>query len=114
MLMTLNDLKGFIQRAEVEGACEEDIEALKELKTIEEFFNHNKCPYWLYWYTYNVLKERWSEAEPTILKSSFHSYFYAKDIIKGRWPEAEDTIKKEILFCYNYKNLKCINTLYNI
>lgn len=45
-----------------------------------------------YWYSLVVLKRRWPEAEPYIMKDVDWSFLYARDIIKGRWPEAEKII----------------------
>ena len=52
-----------------------------------------KSPYAAVEYAQRVLKARWREAEPLILKS--HCYLildYAKDVVKGRWIEAEHII----------------------
>lgn len=40
-------------------------------------------------YAIFVLKGRFYEAEPYIMRDKQCAYFYAKHIIKGRWPEAE-------------------------
>lgn len=40
-----------------------------------------------------VMKERWPEAEPYILRSPYASMWYAAEVIKDRWPEAEVKIK---------------------
>ena len=39
--------------------------------------------------------KRWREAEPYIMKDPYYAYVYAKDVMKGeRWPEAEPYIMK--------------------
>ena len=42
-----------------------------------------------YMYARDVIKGRWPEAEPYIMKDAMISFYYAKRVIKGRWPEAE-------------------------
>lgn len=54
-----------------------------------------KIPYHAVWYAVRVIKGRWIEAEPYIMKHSYYSYAYAKFIIEGRWLEAEDIIKTD-------------------
>ena len=44
-------------------------------------------------YATEVIRSRWPEAEPYIMKSDY-AVEYAKEIIKGRWPEAEPYIMK--------------------
>jgi len=51
-----------------------------------------RTPESAYYYADHVLNDRWPEAEPQILKSPKYSYWYALRVIKGRWPEAESTI----------------------
>ena len=46
-------------------------------------------------YAYQVIKGRWPEAEPYIMKDPLHAYEYAKYVIKDRWPEAEPYIMKD-------------------
>lgn len=60
-----------------------------------------KDPETAYHYAKNILKSRWLEAEPIILKNQHYTYFYWVNIlncysIKGkfdRWPEAEPILK---------------------
>lgn len=40
-------------------------------------------------YAMKMIKGRWPEAEPTILKDPDTAYAYIRDVIKGEWPEAE-------------------------
>jgi len=61
------------------------------------FYNPNSYVAFVY---ARDIKERFPEAEPMIMTSSFYSFLYARDIIKGRWPEAEPYIKR-INFWWN-------------
>ena len=47
----------------------------------------------LYKHARDVIKGRWPEAEPFIMKDPTYAYYYAKDVIKDRWPEAEPAIR---------------------
>lgn len=47
-----------------------------------------------YLYARDVVKGRWPEAEPSIVKDLQWAFPYARDVIQGRWPEAEPTILK--------------------
>jgi hypothetical protein len=72
---------------------------------LEGFFNHvqrNGLPETLYRYAYNVIKGRWPEAEPYIMKDYIWAYCYALDVIGGRWPEAEPYIMKNPTWAYWY------------
>ena len=51
-------------------------------------------PKTLYYYACDVLKARWLEAEPVIMKEPEWAYRYACYILKARWPEAEPVIMK--------------------
>ena len=53
-------------------------------------------------YATDVLKDAWPEAEPLFLASPELSLIYARSIIKGRWPKAEPTILKDIHAAYKY------------
>ena len=61
-----------------------DFETLEIIKDIPDVALEYSC---------TVLKRRWPEAEPYIMKDPYVSVSYARDIIKGRWPEAEPYIK---------------------
>ena len=52
-------------------------------------------PYNLYQYACYVIKGRWPEAEPHIMKDPKSTCFYARYVIRGRWPEAEPTIMQD-------------------
>jgi len=45
-------------------------------------------------YARDIIRGRWEEAEPTLLKNPQQAYFYARYVIKGRFPEAEPAIVK--------------------
>ena len=55
-----------------------------------------------YRYSLDVLKGRFPEAEPALLKDPWTSYRYAKNVIGGRWPEAEQVIKNDLVFAFMY------------
>jgi hypothetical protein len=61
-----------------------------------------KDPEYAYLYARSVIKGRWPEAEPTIMKNPEFAYFYAKDVIKGRWPKAEPIIMTSIRWIEPY------------
>lgn len=46
----------------------------------------------LFRYAADIIKGRWPEAEPDIMRGPTLAYVYARDVIKGRWPEAEPAI----------------------
>ena len=50
----------------------------------------------------DVIKCRWPEAEPHIMKDSKYAYKYAMYVIDGRWPEAEHFIMKDPEQAENY------------
>jgi len=49
-----------------------------------------KNPEYAYYYAKFIIKGRWPEAEPYIMKDKdpYLIVWYARYIIKGRWPEA--------------------------
>ena len=102
MKITFEQIQKMIQRAEKHNACNQQLNILKSLKTIDEFLNHSKAPYWLYWYAKNIIKDRWPEAEEYIKINPRWAYWYASNIIKGRWLEAEEYIKKDPEWAYCY------------
>jgi len=61
-------------------------------------------PEYAYKYAKNIIKDRWVEAEPYIMKSPKYAYLYAKNIIQGRWPEAEPYIMKDPIHIIFYIN----------
>jgi hypothetical protein len=44
------------------------------------------------WYARYILKRRWTEAEPSLQTDAMPACNYAIDVIGGRWPEAEEAI----------------------
>lgn len=58
---------------------------IKTISTNAEYANQ---------YAKHVIKGRWPEAEPYIMKDALAARRYAFSIIKGRWPEAELMISK--------------------
>ena len=56
----------------------------------------------LYWHAFEVIKDRWPEAEPTIMQDPGFAYCYAENVIGGRWPEAEPIIMKDPEWAYYY------------
>ena len=48
-----------------------------------------------YEYARNVIKDRWPEVEPYIMKNPEAAYMYAREVIEDRWPEAEPYIMKD-------------------
>jgi len=56
----------------------------------------------IFGYAKNILKHRWPEAEPAIVRHSTFAYRYAKNILKDRWPEAEPAIMKNPNLLYHY------------
>jgi hypothetical protein len=73
----------------------------EEVLPIEHIIKRNS--WCAYHYAKDVMKKRWIEAEPRIMKSPDYAYCYAASVIKGRWFEAEPYIKE-----YSYWwNLYC-------
>ena len=61
---------------------------------------------WAYFYAMVILKKRWPEAEPYIMKNPKWAYRYARYILKKRWPKAEQYIMKDPVQAYLYaKNI---------
>ena len=46
-------------------------------------------------YARDIIKGRWPEAEPAIMKDPKWAYYYALNVIGGRWREAEPEIMKD-------------------
>ena len=53
-------------------------------------------------YAKMIIKGRWPEAEPYILKDLYGINSYIVDVIQGPWPEAEDMISQEAASAYKY------------
>jgi predicted Zn-dependent protease len=63
-----------------------------------------KNPQLICYYAIEIIKGRWPEAEPNIVKDPQWACFYASHMIKGRWPEAEPYIMKDPFWAENYKD----------
>jgi len=125
--ITLSQIRVKIKEAKELDACNKVLVELKSLRTLEEYVNHPRAPFWCWWicektqsrwkdaeeiilrspfhsylYTRDILKERWEKAEEVILTSSQVAYYYARNVIKGRWPEAEKNILTSPIFSYLY------------
>lgn len=77
-----------------------------------------RSPKLIYYYAHDIIKGRWPDAEPYIMKSPEYTYRYVRDILSndkdwtsikgyenGRWPEAEQYIMSGSLWWNEYKNL---------
>ena len=57
-----------------------------------------------FWHAFEVIKDRWPEAEPTIMQDPGGACYYAEYVIGGRWPEAEPYIIEDPVWaCYYAK-----------
>ena len=65
----------------------------KKLEPVKHIIK--KTPFFAYRYAREVLKDRWLEAEPYIMKDTWHAYCYAAVIMEDRWLEAEPYIMKD-------------------
>ena len=61
-----------------------------------------KDPIAAYSYAHEIIGERWPEAEPTIMRDQAIASEYAFVIIRGRWPEAEPIIMKDPITASEY------------
>lgn len=55
-----------------------------------------------YHYARYIIKGRWPDAEPYIMKDSYYAYCYAAQVITGKWPEAEPYIKQNLYWWQVY------------
>jgi hypothetical protein len=87
-------------------ACRDALDAIEDMESWEEFFEHPKSSEWALWYAMEVINGRWPEAEPYIMKGDpADIQMYAMSVIHGRWPEAEPYIMKEPTWAYWYTRL---------
>lgn len=56
----------------------------------------------IYRHAFTVIKGRWPEAEPYIMKDPYWALSYAVKFIGGRWPEAEPYIMQDPIYAYEY------------
>ncbi len=61
--------------------------------------------WWAYGYALDVLEDRWPEAEPYIMKDPARALLYALNVLKRRWPEAESVIKQDSTRWERYKEV---------
>ncbi len=61
-----------------------------------------EIPELAYDYALRIIRGRWPEAEPYIMRDPVAAFYYAQDIIKGRWPEAEPIIMKDPQWSASY------------
>lgn len=102
-------LKVMIKRAVKAKACDSELNKLKRFKDLDDLIENatdQQKAEWAYWYTRYIVKDRWPEVEPFVIKNSDSAYLYAKNIIEGRWVEAEPIIMKNTKCIYLYaKNI---------
>lgn len=93
----------------LDGYCEHKSKLIDLFN--QEHFNYNfdpikhilkKEPITSYYYAKYVIKDRFIEAESTILKDSFFTRLYSTDIIKDRWLEAEPIIMTDPVDSHYY------------
>jgi len=101
-MITTTILSEAIENAKNIDACEDHIKIIENFNNWDEFLNHEKAPYWLYWYAKNVINDRWIDAEEYIIKDSEWAYSYARYVIKDRWYDAEEYIMKVPYWAYSY------------
>lgn len=56
-----------------------------------------------YQYSVRILKQRWPDAEPYIMKAPNAAYRYAKFVMRERWLKAEPIIKKDEMCWVHYR-----------
>ena len=96
--------KGIIQ-AEEWRACEDEIEKLKQIKTLDEFIAHKGTPSWLYWYAKQLRKGRVEAFEAIISTNAFYSYMYCNYIAKHKIKAMEANIKNFKYWWTKYSEL---------
>ena len=101
MKLTNRQYKAILKKAKEANACSEAMDILETL-TPKEAIAHRCAPAWCLWYSQDVIKGRWKEAEGVIEGIPHYAYLYAKDVIKGRWKEVEGVIKKNPSCTYYY------------
>ena len=99
------NIKEMIKGAKEAEACEDGIEWARQFDSVEEMlasdFNDGTIDY-LHWYSRDVIKGRWEEAESIISTDPWSAYSYSRHIIKGKWEEAEPVILTDPAYkeCY--------------
>ena len=74
-----------------------DYEDVLELPDGKELTPEN-----LFVHARDVIEDRWPEAEPIIMESSFYASQYAWLVINGRWPKAEPIIMQDPYSAWSY------------
>ena len=93
-MKSLDELLKMNENERAEYLYEEAKKLGKRLDPVyEEIIKVN--PEYACWYAENIIKDRWKEAEPYIIKNPEWIYEYCLNVIKGRWPEAEPYIMKD-------------------
>ena len=75
---------------------------LKPIKAKDRLERIKTNPLKAFHFAHKVLKTRWPEAEPYIMKDLTYTILYAIYMIKERWPEAEKIIIKDPRAAYEY------------
>jgi hypothetical protein len=88
-------LQEYYDKAKAKGACQEALEVIRKAGTVEELLKDKNIAEYLYWYAHYVIKDRWPEAEPYIVKDAMHACLYAENVLGHRWREAEPHIMKD-------------------
>lgn len=89
------DLAGLVETARRHGACAPSLRMLERYADMSDLLANAPKPMqasWVSWYSTNVLKARWPEAESVILEDGYTAACYAVYAVDGRWPEAESLI----------------------
>ncbi len=81
LFLTFPELQDCIKKAKEHNACSDELSNLKDLISIEEFFEHPKCAFWLCWYADNILHRRWTEAEDYLKSDPWWFEMYQIDVI---------------------------------
>lgn len=102
------DFKEAIQKAKENKACPYDISIIEKFNGWNDFLEHKEAPRWLVWYSLHVIKGRWIEAEPHIMKDYRSIYEYCLLVTKKRWIEAEPVLLQchEWAYVYSYIIMK--------
>jgi hypothetical protein len=75
-------------------------EYTKELEPIKHIIK--SMPEHAYQYAYNIIRGRWTEAEPYIMVDPHMASLYAVDVVRGRWEAAEPAIIKNPRLAWLY------------
>ena len=78
----------------------DEVEYTNDLELIAHIIK--KDSWYAYRYARYVMKGRWVEAEPYIMKTTCGAYYYARRVINGRWKEAEPCIMEDPDYAYSY------------